>query len=505
MPESRLSDPSLSRAVLIGTDTYEHPELDDLPAVRNNLGRLRELLCDPEAWGLAPERCEVLAQPSRELLNTLYEAAAEATDTVLLYYAGHGLVHPQSGELYLALPESDPDRPHTAVRYEELRSILLSPAGGRPSARRKVVVLDCCWSGLALGGMSAGDLAPATAVHGAYVLTATAATRQALAVPGETYTAFTGELVDVIGSGVANGPALLNMTALYEEVARALTAKGRPLPRQTHSDHAGRICLFRNRGGRARREETEGGTVHTADAVADRSGRVAAPPAPERVRTPGRRPTGEPRPGGRRPPFPDLVPVPPDAPVVRLGRYPVTHAQFREFLCDPANAQWRPQEARAAGRHVDEGYLRGWHGPEFPVGRGGHPVVGVSADAARAYADWAGRRLGTALRLPTAREWELAARAGRDAEWWCEEIAAGRVNFRGSLGELAAVGDFPPNPYTIGDLLGNVWDICVDDAGSPVLRGGAYDTPVTRLRERLSPRSPAECRGNTGFRCAGEA
>ncbi|WP_407285944.1 caspase, EACC1-associated type [Streptomyces sp. BP-8] len=502
MPESQLSDPSRSRAVLIGTDRYTHPLLDDLPAVRNNLERLGELLRDTEAWGLAPERCEVLARPSRQqMLNTLYDAAAEATDTVLLYYAGHGLVHPRSGELHLTLPGSDPDRPHTAVRYEELRSILLSPAGGRPSARRKVVVLDCCWSGLALGGMNAGDLAPATAVHGAYVLTATAATRQALAVPGETYTAFTGELIDVIGAGVANGPALLSMTALYEEVAQALTAKGRPLPRQTHSDHAGRICLFRNRGGRERREGSAGGAVRTA--VADRPGRIAAaPPASERP--PGKQPLDEPRPVERRPSLPELVPVPPDAPVVRLGRYPVTHAQFREFLCDPANACWLPEEARAAGRYVDDGYLRGWHGPEFPVGRGGHPVVGVSADAARAYADWAGRRLGTALRLPTAREWERAARAGRDGEWWHQEIAAGRVNFRGSLGELAPVGEFPPNPYAIGDLLGNVWDICLDDAGSPVLRGGAYDTPVTRLRERLSPRSPAECRGNAGFRCAGE-
>ncbi|MFE1775702.1 SUMF1/EgtB/PvdO family nonheme iron enzyme [Streptomyces sp. NPDC059008] len=501
MPEPQLSDPSRSRAVLIGTDTYDHPALGNLPAVRNNLGRLRELLCDTGAWGLAPERCAVLPQPSREaMLDTVHDAAAEAADTVLLYYAGHGLVHPQSGELHLTLPESDPDRPHTAVRYEELRSILLSPVGGRPSARRKVVVLDCCWSGLALGGMSSGDLAPATAVHGAFVLTATAATRQALAVPGETYTAFTGELIDVIGSGVADGPALLSMTVLYEEVARALAAKGRPLPRQTNSDHAGRICLFRNRAAGERREGPEGGAGRTA--VADRPVRTAAPPpAPT---TPTAPPAPERRPGERRPSLPELVPVPPDGPpVVRLGRYPVTHAQFRAFLCDPANARWRPEDARAAGEDVDDGYLRGWHGLEFPEGRGGHPVVGVSAQAAGAYAEWAGRRLGTALRLPTAREWELAARAGRAGEWWRAEIVAGRVNFRGSFGELAPVGEFPPNPYTIGDLLGNVWDICVDDAGSPVLLGGAYDTPVTRLRERLSPRSPAECRGNAGFRCAG--
>ncbi|MFF8311782.1 caspase, EACC1-associated type [Streptomyces lydicus] len=513
-----LSDPGGSRVVLVGVHAYGHAELDDIPAVRNNVGRLRELVRDAGVWGLAEEHCRVLEQPDRQgMLNAVYDAAAEASDTMVLYYAGHGLVHPQSGELHLALPGSDPDRPHTAVRYEELRSILLSPVGGRPSARRKVVVLDCCWSGLALGGMDAGDLAPAAAVHGAFVLTATAATRQALAVPGETYTAFTGEVIDIVGSGVVGGPALLSMAALYERVTQALAAKGRPLPRQSNSDHAGRICLFRNRAHRAGVEGAEraagavgaaglrpsGGVAGGAVEVAVAGGRRAGSGGTAGVTVvPGEGRGGDS--GGWVAPLPELRVVPPGGRgVVRLGRYPVTHAQFRDFLADPGNARWRPGAARA-GAYADENYLVGWRELEFPEGRAGHPVVAVGAYAARAYAAWAGRRLGVALRLPTAAEWELAARAGRGGEWWSADVAAGRVNFRGSHGELAPNGEFPPNPYGIGDLLGNVWDICVDDAGAPVLRGGAFDTPQARLRECPVPGSPAECRRNVGFRCAGE-
>ncbi|MGA5563986.1 caspase, EACC1-associated type [Streptomyces platensis] len=493
------SDPARSRAVLIGTPTYT--ELGALPAVANNVTRLRELCCDPGAWGLAGERCRALRRASRdEILRAVEEATAEATDTVLVYYAGHGLVDPHTGELHLALSGSRRGPSFTAVRYEDLRSVLLHPSDGRPTAPRKVVILDCCWSGLALDGLMQGaQIAPAVAVEGAYVLTATPATRQALAPPGETYTAFTGELIRLIEDGVPERPALLSMSALFEELTAALTAKSRPLPQQSIRQGGGEICLFRNRA--------RGPAGQRADAGVDAPPRVpvgatAGGTAPSGVRatSPARVPAGEPEPD-----LPQLVPVAlSETRTVWLGQYPVTHAQFGVFLRDPANARWRPAAARAAGTDVDDNYLAGWSGADFPAGRAEHPVVAVSFPAARAYLAWAGRRLGVPLRLPAAAEWELAARAGRSGEWWRAEIAAGRVNFLASHGALTPVGDFPPNPYNIGDLLGNVWDICVDDTGAPVLRGGAYDTPAARLRERLSPRSPVECRGNVGFRCAGD-
>ncbi|MDQ0913520.1 hypothetical protein QFZ32_009250 [Streptomyces canus] len=56
-----LPDPARSRAVLIGMDTYVH--LEALPAVRNNVARLAELLMDRGLWGLPPEHCVVLNNP----------------------------------------------------------------------------------------------------------------------------------------------------------------------------------------------------------------------------------------------------------------------------------------------------------------------------------------------------------------------------------------------------------------------------------------------------------
>ncbi|MDT0482601.1 MULTISPECIES: hypothetical protein [Streptomyces] len=56
-----LPDPARSRAVLIGVDHYDH--LDDLPAVRNNVRHLAELLMAPDLWGLPLEQCAVLENP----------------------------------------------------------------------------------------------------------------------------------------------------------------------------------------------------------------------------------------------------------------------------------------------------------------------------------------------------------------------------------------------------------------------------------------------------------
>ncbi|KUM91253.1 hypothetical protein AQI88_37630 [Streptomyces cellostaticus] len=236
--------------MLIGTYAYE--SLGDLPAVERNVRRLGELMRDPELWGLPEDRCIELLQPSRkDVFDTLHTAASVAADTLVLYFAGHGLIDPYTRELYLALEDSCEDRLDRALRYEDLRRVLAPPyAAGGPRARRKVVILDCCWSGAALDGtMAAADgiLGRQADIRGTFVLTATAATRQALAPKGKPYTAFTGELIDAIVRGVPGAPELLSMSTLYDHLAESLPAKMLPPPQQGHRNSASHISLFRNR------------------------------------------------------------------------------------------------------------------------------------------------------------------------------------------------------------------------------------------------------------------
>src|SRR5690348_6073851 len=103
--------PQESRAVLVGTHHYSC--LENLPAVRQNLARLSDRLCYQTVWVLARQDCIVLEQPQdqKSVLSVVEDAAKSATDTLLIYYAGHGLPDLNDGTaLYLAFPDSSPDR-----------------------------------------------------------------------------------------------------------------------------------------------------------------------------------------------------------------------------------------------------------------------------------------------------------------------------------------------------------------------------------------------------------
>ncbi|MBT2507767.1 caspase family protein [Streptomyces sp. ISL-98] len=241
-----LSDPAHSEAVLVGV--HDYAEMENLPAVARNLEGLRNALTDPAVWGLPAGACTVISQPASagHVLDTLRERARRAQDTLLVYYAGHGLTDLHTDELYLALPDSDREREYTSLRYEYLRRAVLDP---QARARRTVVILDCCYSGRALlGRMSASaHIADQAVVEGTCLLTASAETRPALAPPGETYTAFTGELIGALNEGVPGRPDPLDMDTLYRHLHRRLAGKSRPLPQQRNRNTGGLIAIARNR------------------------------------------------------------------------------------------------------------------------------------------------------------------------------------------------------------------------------------------------------------------
>ncbi|MEO5731063.1 MAG: SUMF1/EgtB/PvdO family nonheme iron enzyme, partial [Byssovorax sp.] len=108
-------------------------------------------------------------------------------------------------------------------------------------------------------------------------------------------------------------------------------------------------------------------------------------------------------------------------------------------------------------------------GPESSLeGRGDVPVVHVAHEDAEAYAAWAGKS------LPTAAQWEVAARGGlvgskftwgdelhpggrRLANTWEGEFPWQSLREDGELGPVR-VGSFPPNGYGLFDMAGNVWE-----------------------------------------------
>lgn len=266
-----LPDPGASRAVLIGSSRFDH--LEQLPAVANNLTALAEALCLPTSWGLPPQNCVVVSNPvsNDEVMAELRSAAKQARDTLLVYYAGHGLIDLQNA-LQLALPKSHQRRVESGLPYDYVRQAVLDGP-----AERQVIVLDCCFGGLALGAMAGTpELVDQASVEGSYLLAAASETSYALAPPGETYTAFTGELLEVLRTGMAGGPELLELDAVYRHLRLALGAKQRPMPQARNRNTSARLALGRNRA------FLPGPSVATSDSL-DLASRTW--PAPEGIRT----------------------------------------------------------------------------------------------------------------------------------------------------------------------------------------------------------------------------
>jgi formylglycine-generating enzyme required for sulfatase activity len=192
----------------------------------------------------------------------------------------------------------------------------------------------------------------------------------------------------------------------------------------------------------------------------------------------------------------------------------VTVEEFQQFIaatgrdmqgCDTYDGEWK---SRPGGS---------WKSPGFPQ-TGTHPVTCVSWDDAQAYARWLSGKTGHQYRLPSASEWEYAARSGGEAvlPWGANATGAcasanvadasaaqrypGWTVFGCNDGYVytAPVGSFKANSFGLNDMLGNVFqwtEDCwqADYVGAPIdgsalnagdcseheLRGGSwFSTPA---------------------------
>jgi len=168
-----------------------------------------------------------------------------------------------------------------------------------------------------------------------------------------------------------------------------------------------------------------------------------------------------------------------------------------------------------------------WRHPQGPDtsldGLMQHPVVHVAFEDALAYADWAGKR------LPSADEWEIAARGGlvdQDYAWGSEKTPEGRWLANVWQGPFpwvnqetdgwfwtSPVGSFPANGYGLVDVCGNVWEWTSTPYAVPdgeqerrVIKGGSFlcaDNYCHRFRpSALMGQTLDTATCHMGFRCA---
>jgi hypothetical protein len=237
-----LPDRTHSRAVLIGASRFAH--LPDLPAVRNNLTDLSSALTDPTHGIIAPDNCVVVAEPEspHAFMKSLRQVVRTTDDFLFVYYAGHGLKNDAGDRLYLTVGQTDHDElDGSAVAFDSVKRALENSF-----ARTTLLVLDCCYSGMAAGFMSDGGVSRwEIEVRGAAVLASSPRNKPSHSPEGHQHTAFTGKVVDLLRNGSPIRDEPLTVNTLYRRVAVALARDRFPEPKLALTETSGDLLVRR--------------------------------------------------------------------------------------------------------------------------------------------------------------------------------------------------------------------------------------------------------------------
>jgi formylglycine-generating enzyme required for sulfatase activity len=164
---------------------------------------------------------------------------------------------------------------------------------------------------------------------------------------------------------------------------------------------------------------------------------------------------------------------------------PITNRAYAAFVADTGHRAPDVDAQTWAGYGLIHPYARtrrhAWREGRLPAGRGEHPVVLVSHEDARAYAQWLSMRTGQRWRLPSEAEWEKAARGSDGRRFpWGDEFLADRLNSHdnGPFDTLP-VGTFSNgvSPFGILDGAGQVfeWTGTREGSARAVVKGGSWD------------------------------
>ncbi|MCA0145260.1 ergothioneine biosynthesis protein EgtB [Blastococcus sp. LR1] len=203
-----------------------------------------------------------------------------------------------------------------------------------------------------------------------------------------------------------------------------------------------------------------------------------------------------------------------DVPAFRIGRVPVTNAEYAAFVTDGGYRTPRWWSARGWEHRTAAGLERPeFWGPDGTRVRFGvteelppdEPVQHVTFFEAEAYAAWAGARLPTEVEWEKAAAWDPATGRRRRYPWGSTEPTPELANLGGTALRPAPVGAYPrgASAYGAEQLLGDVWEWTSSpfrpwpgfqpmlyagysapffDGDYRVLRGGAWSVEASTLR-----------------------
>jgi len=234
-----------AHAFLIANDSFDDEQIQALRFPKNDIARLGEVLTTRSIadFKIKPVYNKRHFEVPHQIATELESVARD--DTLLVYYAGHGLLG-RNGNLYLAA--QDTRKKHVATTAISVNGLL--DLMQESNCKKRILVLDCCHSGAAgsgveLRGAVDSTLGAASKSHGTYILTASTGLQTAAEREEDGHGLFTKYLIEGLETGNAARPGSVSITAddLYNYVHARVVGSGSQEPLRWALGVGGEIVL----------------------------------------------------------------------------------------------------------------------------------------------------------------------------------------------------------------------------------------------------------------------
>ena len=178
-----------------------------------------------------------------------------------------------------------------------------------------------------------------------------------------------------------------------------------------------------------------------------------------------------------------------------IGRCEVTIAEFEQFVKETGYVlqnrldEWQARKTILAdnGCYDYSKFVSWFVSPDIQ----NYPVSCIRWEDAVAYSHWLSEKTGIHYRLPTEAEWEFAARAGTESDYFwgdspSKDFANGGNNRSvwpdDNFDARSPVASFKPNGWGLYDVSGNVWEWTADcwyeNFRTSVNNGESFNTKI---------------------------
>lgn len=448
------------RLLSIGVNSYRN--LSPLSYAVKDSTAVYELMIDARYGACDTSVSRLLLNPDKAELEReleIFVSAAEFSDQIIIYYAGHGQLSKDLG-LYVCAVDSRPELlASSSTPLEFLDSVFRWSA-----CKRTLLLLDCCFGGAAFKGTKyRGFGGPNGALdkvsgRGRIVISGSDQLQPSRELATAEHGLFTHHFLSGVRSGVADYDSDGSISTsdifryTYEKVSEDSNGQQRPV--YSGIDVEGDFYVAHNPSRQFSRITTQ---PDMRDMVIVPSSRFCFGERNEEV----------------------------EIPSFYMDIYPVTNRDYLRFV-------------EATGHRAP----RQWTNGAVPNGLEDHPVVFVDYEDALRFAVWAGKR------LPTTLEWEKAARGEKGYRYpWGHAPTVAKCNVRESgVGTATPVTKYRSgvSPFGVYDMAGNAWEWCATETAPNrrMLRGGSFNTPFEHaVGYMTNDASETMMDDDTGFRC----